>query len=132
MPRVGEELSLALALLLVGRAAEVHTNDTAGLGPVTSADQRFADANGCSVTVLGCYWDKQWADCRYKTFPAQPSCTQPPSYQKARDLPYNLPGCFTDANHPSSLRSAPSPPPCDKNTITSEACAAACGQRMPR
>ena len=86
MPRVGEELSLALALLLVGRAAEVHTTDTAGLGPVTSAGQRFTDANGCSVTVLGCYWDKQWADCRYKTFPAQPSCTQPPSYQKARDL----------------------------------------------
>ena len=126
MPVAGTLGVARLLLLFLGSAR------AASAVAVSTAGQTYTDAFGCKVDVLGCYWDKKWADCLYRTFPAKSSCAQPPEYQKARDLPYNLPGCYTPpADQAASVKSAPSPPPCDKATVTSESCAAACGQWGP-
>eukprot|EP01052_Picozoa_sp_SAG31_P019706 SAG31_NODE_1449_length_8308_cov_2.319893_2_plen_315_part_00 len=80
-------------------------------------------------TIPLCY---RWCctrQCRY--LPAASSaCAQSPRYKQGRDIPYFLPGCFSDPD--DAGKTAPAPPPCDPRTITMETCAAACAAWAPR
>ena len=114
-------LQVPWMLLLIPRAA-------AEVREMQIGDE-FAVPGGCRGYILGCYFDKIWDDCRF--LPANElKCVQSPSYKSGRDIPYFLPGCFSDPE--KSGKTAPNPPPCDPKTLTMEKCAAACAAWAPR